>query len=190
MANFICSLHKTLKLCSGEALFYKDNSVPWCSRNNPAVSILSQPLVQTTLITTQSTLKALVPCKGHSGPQCQSFWIEEIFHPRHAGLHRGESYTSRWFWWHWNYWVMVFVSSSRCFEHFFFLEKKKRIGYSPKISICKQLFTSQSPHSTISMCKGKQIVESSPWTLCYSQLLLWRLTRNTKSHWTQVCQRL
>lgn len=126
MANFICSLHKTLKLCSGEALFYKDNSVPWCSRNNPAVSILSQPLLQTTLITTQSTLKALVPCKGHSGPQCQSFWIEEIFHPRHAGLHRGESYTSRWFWWHWNYWVMVFVSSSRCFEHFFFLEKKKK----------------------------------------------------------------
>lgn len=132
MANFICSLRKTLKLCSGEALFYKDNSVPWCSRNNPAVSILSQPLLQTTLITTQSTLKAFVPCKGHSGPQCQSFWIEEIFHPRHTGLHRGESYTSRWFWWHWNYWVMVFVSSSRCFEHFFFLEKKKKLDILQK----------------------------------------------------------
>lgn len=89
------SLHKTLKLCLGEALFYKDNSVPLCSRNNPAVSILCQSLLQTTLITTPSTLKALVPCKGQSGPQRESFWIEEIFHPRHTGLQRGESYTSR-----------------------------------------------------------------------------------------------
>lgn len=87
--NFMASsLHKTSKLRSGEALFYKDNSVPLCSRNNPAVSILSQSLLQTTLITTQSTLKALAPCKGQSGPQCKSFCTEEIFHPCHTGLHR------------------------------------------------------------------------------------------------------
>lgn len=165
--NFMASsLHKTLKLCSGEALLYKDNSVPLRSRNNSAVSILSQSLLQTTHITTQSTLKALVPCKGHSGPQCKSFWIEGIFHPRHTGLHRDESHTSRWFWWHWNYCLTTFLSSSTCFFWtFFLLEKKKRIGYSPEFSICKQLFIYQGPHSTISMWKGKQILESSPWTV-------------------------
>lgn len=54
-------------MSSGEALFCKDKPVPLCGRNSPAVSILPQPLLQTTLITTQSTLKALVPCKGQSG---------------------------------------------------------------------------------------------------------------------------
>lgn len=142
-ADFMTSsLHKTLKLCSGEALSYKDNSAPWCSGNNPAVSILSQPLLQTTLITTQSTVKALVPCKGQSGPQSQSFWIEEIFHPRHTGLRRGESYTSTWLWWQWNYRVTIFLSRvDVSFEHFFLLEEKNNWIFSKNRHLQTAVYT-------------------------------------------------
>lgn len=127
----------------------------------------------------------------------KKFLIQAL--PQYASLHHapqdnfgGSNSTS------WNDWVtlsqqqdMLPTSSFWTFFFFSFLFwEEKGIGYSPTTIICKQLFTSQSPRSRINMWKGKWILESSPWTLCYSQLLLWKVTSNAKACCIQLCLRV